>query len=65
MRTYRLYFMNPKNGHIVDRRVFEAVNDLAAIQYVARLDDPRQMELWDMHKKVRRWEVMRSDAGTG
>ena len=65
MRTYRLYFMDRKSGHIVDRRVFEAVNDLAAIQYVARLDDPRQMELWDTNKKVKRWEATRSELGTG
>ena len=65
MRTYRLYFMDPRSGHIVDRRVFEAANDDAAIQCVARLDDPRSMELWDTNKKVKAWAATRSDAATG
>jgi hypothetical protein len=55
MRSYRLYFIDPKSSHIVDRRVFEAIDDLAAVQVVAGLDDPRPMELWDTDKKVRHW----------
>ena len=55
MRTYQLYFMNRPSGHIVDRRSFEAEDDLAAIQSVAKLNDPRPMELWDTNKKVKHW----------
>ncbi len=37
MRTYRLYFIDQRNGHIVDREVFDAMGDLDAIQTVAKL----------------------------
>jgi hypothetical protein len=41
MRTYRLYFRDPRNGHIVDRCSFEAQGDLAAIQTAATMRDGR------------------------
>ena len=55
MRTYRLFFRDPVNGHIVERRSFEAQGDLAAIQTAATLGDGRPMDLRDTRRAVKSW----------
>lgn len=57
MRTYRLYFRDRLNSHIVERLSFEAQGDLAAIQTAAKLGDGRPMELWDTRQPVKSWDA--------
>lgn len=56
MRYYRLYFMNPRNGHIERFAEFEAPDDEAAEALAAEHEGVQPLELWCLHRKVRRFE---------
>ncbi|HEY6048777.1 MAG TPA: hypothetical protein VIV07_07005 [Sphingomicrobium sp.] len=55
MIYYRLYFMDPFSGHIDHFREFEAEDDAAAMAIAQRWHDGRPMELWNRHRKLKRW----------
>jgi hypothetical protein len=56
MIYYRLYFMDRYNGHIDHFREFEADSDEAALELAQRWHDGSPMELWNRHRKLKRWE---------
>ena len=62
MVTYRLYFMNPASGHIERYDEFEAVDDSAAIDFAAPQAGGQPLELWQHHRKIRRFDVPRMAA---
>ena len=54
---YRLYFMDRYSGHIDHFREFEAETDDAAMNVSETWRDGRPMELWNLGRKLRRWEI--------
>jgi hypothetical protein len=56
MAYYRLYFMRRFDGHIDQFREFEAADDEAAIGLAEGWRTPQPMELWNLHRKLRRWD---------
>lgn len=56
MLYYRLYFFDRYSGHIDHFREFEADGDAAAIALAERWRDGRQMELWNLGRRLRRWD---------
>ena len=54
---YRLYFMDRFSGHIDHFREFEAETDDAAMNVSETWRDGRPMELWNLGRKLRRWEI--------
>ena len=54
---YRLYFMDRYSGHIDHFREFEAETDDAAMDVSETWSDGRPMELWNLGRKLRRWDV--------
>jgi hypothetical protein len=56
MIYYRLYFMDRYSGHIDHFREFEAETDEAALKLAKRWSDGRPMELWNRHRKLKRWD---------
>jgi len=56
MLYYRLYFMDRFSGHIDHFREFEAENDDAAVQIADAWKSGRAMELWNRHRKLKRWD---------
>jgi hypothetical protein len=54
---YRLYFLNPRSGHIIRFAEFEAVDDEAAIALAAEQEGPQPLELWCRQRKVKRFEA--------
>ena len=57
MPYYRLYFMDRYSGHIDHFREFEAETDDAAMDVSETWRDGRPMELWNLGRKLRRWEI--------
>ena len=55
MIYYRLYYMDRFSGHIDHFREFEAEDDSAAMIIAERWHDGRAMELWNRHRKLKRW----------
>ena len=58
---YRLYFMDRFSGHIDHFREFEADGDTAAIDIAQGWANGRPMELWNRHRKLKRWDLQNSD----
>ncbi len=56
MINYRVYFMDRFSGHIDHFREFEADGDSAAIGIAEEWANGRPMELWDRHRKLKRWD---------
>ena len=56
MRYYRLYFMHRFSGHIDFFREFEAEDDDCAIAIAEGWIEDRPMELWNLERKLKRWE---------
>ncbi|HUP67554.1 MAG TPA: hypothetical protein VM145_05010 [Sphingomicrobium sp.] len=56
MLYYRLYFMDRFSGHIEHFREFEAVDDDVAISLAEAWANGRAMELWNRHRKLKRWD---------
>ena len=55
---YRLYFMNRGSGHIDRVEEIEAADDVEAVRIAAGRDTGNQpVELWQEHRKVKRFEV--------
>ena len=56
MLYYRLYFMDRFSGHIDHFREFEAETDDAAVEIAEGWRNGTPMELWNRHRKLRRWD---------
>lgn len=56
MLYYRLYYMDRYSGHIDHFREFEAEDDSAAIEIADGWRNGRAMELWNRHRKLKRWD---------
>jgi hypothetical protein len=57
MDSYRLYFFNPRGGHIKNVREFAAEQDAAAIDEAERVRGDGPMELWCRTRIVKMWPV--------
>ena len=57
MRYYRLYFLDRFSGHIEHFREFEAEDDAAALVIAQSWREDRPMELWNLERKLMRWET--------
>jgi hypothetical protein len=55
MLYYRLYFLDRYTGHIDHFREFEAEDDSAAIVTAESWAEGLPMELWNRHRKLKRW----------
>lgn len=54
---FRLYFMTA-NGHIADSIAFQCSDEAEALQKAAdHLDSGRDMELWNLDRRVKRFTV--------
>jgi hypothetical protein len=56
MLYYRLYYMDRFSGHIDHFREFEAEDDGAAIEFADGCRNGSAMELWNRHRKLKRWD---------
>jgi hypothetical protein len=56
MFYYRLYFMDRFNGHIDHFREFEAESDDRAVAIAEQWRNDTAMELWNRHRKLKRWD---------
>jgi hypothetical protein len=56
MIYYRLYFMDRYSGHIDHFREFEAETDDAALGLAEQWRNGTPMELWNRHRKLKRWD---------
>ena len=61
MIYYRLYYLDRFSGHIDHFREFEADGDEAAIDLAQGLANGRPMELWNRHRKLKRWDLLDAD----
>ena len=57
MLYYRLYFMDRFSGHIDHYREFEADSDEAALAIAQGWREDRPMELWNLRRKLKHWDV--------
>ena len=57
MAHYRVYFMNPCNGHIERFLELERGDDESALAFVREQPAGQPMELWCGHRKVARVEL--------
>ena len=53
---YRLYYMDRFSGHIDHFRELEAEDDSAALAMAIEWADGHAMELWNRHRKLKRWD---------
>ena len=58
MAYYRLYFMNPRSGHIDRFESIEAEGDAAAVAAADAHQGRQPMELWCGGRKVARFEAV-------
>ena len=63
MLYYRLYFMDRFSGHIDLCREFEADDDQAALAIAEGWRNGRAMELWNLQRKLKRWDEELIDDG--
>ena len=56
MLYYRLYFMDRFSGHIDHFREFEAEDDASAVATAEDWQTGQPMELWNRHRKLKRWD---------
>ena len=59
MAYYRLYFMDPRNGHISAFESIEAEDDSQAIAAAESRTGWQPLELWCQGRKVERFEAER------
>lgn len=64
MPYYRLYFMNPSNGHIQRFEDFVELNDRAALAGAKDKLDGQPLELWQEARMVSRLEAQASGLHT-
>jgi hypothetical protein len=57
MSYYRLYFFDRFSGHIDQFREFEADSDELALAQATRWSDGRAMELWNLERRLKQWQV--------
>lgn len=62
MTYYRLYFMDPRSGHIAAFESIEAEDDAAAIAAAERHLGWQPLELWCQGRKVQRIEALQAAA---
>ena len=62
MLYYRLYYFDRFSGHIDHFREFEAEDDASAIVVAERWSDGHAMELWNRERRLKRWDVLASEA---
>lgn len=60
MSYYRLYFMNPRDGHILRFAEFSAPDDAAAFVLAREHEGENPLELWSGARKVSRIEAYAS-----
>jgi hypothetical protein len=58
MLYYRLYFMHRFDGHIDHCREFEAADDGAALAIAEGWREGGPMELWNLRRKLKRWDAL-------
>ena len=58
MAYYRLYFMDPRNGHISAFESIDADSDEAAVAAAEKHVGPQVLELWCHGRKVQRFEAV-------
>ena len=63
MLYYRLYFFDRFSGHIDHFREFEAESDSAAMSAAERWSNGAPMELWNLNRRLKRWEPVSPPAG--
>ena len=54
---YRLYFMDPRTGHIIRFVEQEAADDQSALALAREQEGAHPLELWTGHRKVGRIEA--------
>lgn len=54
---YRLYFMDPRSGHIIRFAEYQAPDDQAAIGLAQEQEGANPLEIWSGHRKVGRIEA--------
>jgi hypothetical protein len=59
---YRLYFMDPRSGHIAAFESIEAAHDAAALVAAERHRGWQPLELWCRGRKVQRFEAVQAAA---
>ena len=57
MPTYRLYHLDPHNGHIAGADEFYAADDVSAIYELQQQDCDHPRELWQLGRKVTRLDA--------
>lgn len=57
MAYYRLYFMDPRSGHISAFEAIEAEDDETAVRLAEAHLGWQPLELWCQGRKVRRFEA--------
>ena len=60
MAYYRLYFMDPRSGHIAAFESIEAADDEAAVAAAERHVGRQPLELWWQGRKVQRFEAVQA-----
>ena len=63
MVHYRLYQLHGPRNEVESFHEFDADDDGAAVTVVQGLRRLNPMELWQGHRKVRRWERMTHQSG--
>jgi hypothetical protein len=58
MAYYRLYHLHGPRNEVESFHEFEAENDVGAIAVGETMRQMNPMELWQGHRKVRRWESL-------
>ena len=58
MAYYRLYFMDPRSGHISAFEAIEADNDEAALAACEKHQGWQPLELWCQGRKVQRLDAV-------
>jgi hypothetical protein len=56
MSVYRLQYVDPFSGNILQTRDFEALTDEAAITYAEGARRLAPMELWNADRKIKQWD---------
>ena len=62
MAYYRLYFMDPRSGHISAFESIEADDDEAAVATAEKHQGWQALELWCQGRKVQRFEAVATAA---
>ena len=60
LTLYRLHFINPKTGQIGHTYDFQAIDDVAALQFAAVWEEAAPMELWGPKTRLKQWERRQS-----